>query len=99
MKHALLQIAPTQTRVDPTWDQSAFTNGIVSNLERPPSLGVHSFRSTSTSFRLVVRFARRSTLFYDEDVTDLRRPVSAAYIGMKAVEISRSGQQHARRRL
>ena len=54
---------------------------------------------TSASFRLVVRFARRNTLFYDEDVTDLPRPVSAVYVGMKAMEIGRHGQHDVRRSL
>ena len=54
---------------------------------------------TSGSFRLVVRFARRNTLFYDEDVTDLPRPVSAVYVGMKAMEIGRHGQADVRRSL
>ena len=54
---------------------------------------------TSGSFRLVVRFARRNTLFYDEDVTDLPRPVSSVYAGMKAMEIGRHGQADVRRSL
>ena len=54
---------------------------------------------TSASFRLVVRFARRNTLFYDEDITDLPRPVSAVYVGMKAMEIGRHGQHDVRRSL
>ena len=54
---------------------------------------------TSASFRLVVRFARRNTLFYDEDVTDLPRPVSSVYAGMKAMEIGRHGQADVRRSL
>ena len=37
--------------------------------------------------RLVVRFARRNTLFCDEDLTDLPRFVSAVYVGVKGVEI------------
>jgi hypothetical protein len=37
--------------------------------------------------RLVVRFVRRNALFYDEDLTNLPRLVSAVYVGMKAVEI------------
>lgn len=35
--------------------------------------------------RLAVRFARRNTLFYDEDLTDLLRLVSAVSVGMKAM--------------
>ena len=54
---------------------------------------------TNASFRLVVRFARRNTLFYDEDITALPRLVSAVYVGMKAMEISRYGQHDARSRL
>ena len=54
---------------------------------------------TNASFRLVVRFARRNTLFFDEDVTDLPQLVSAAYVGMKAMDIGRYGQHDARRRL
>jgi hypothetical protein len=40
----------------------------------------------------IVRFARRNTLFYDEDITALPRLVSAVYVGMKAMEISRYGR-------
>ena len=45
---------------------------------------------------MVVRFARRITLFYDQDVTALPRLVPAVYVGMKAMEISRRGQHGAR---
>src|SRR2546430_15538477 len=45
---------------------------------------------------MVVRFARRITLFYDQDVTALPRLVPAVYVGMKAMEISRYGQHDAR---
>jgi hypothetical protein len=47
----------------------------------------------------IVRFVRRNTLFYDEDITALPRLVSAVYVGMKAMEISRYGQHDARSRL
>jgi hypothetical protein len=47
----------------------------------------------------VVRIARRNTLFYDEDVADLPRLVSAVYVGMKAMEIGGHGRDDARRRL
>jgi hypothetical protein len=59
----------------------------------------HTSWSRDASFRLVVRFARRNTLFYDEDITALPRLVSAVYVGMKAMEISRYGQHDARSRL
>ena len=38
----------------------------------------------------IVRFVCRNTLFYDEDITALI--VSAVYVGMKAMEISRYGR-------
>ncbi len=40
----------------------------------------------------IVRFVCRNTLFYDEDITALPRLVSAVYVGMKAMEISRYGR-------
>src|SRR6266480_3162836 len=56
----------------------------------------HTSWSRDASFRLLVRFARRNTLFYDEDMTALSRLVSAVHVGMKAMEISRYGQHDAR---
>jgi hypothetical protein len=40
-----------------------------------------------------VRFARYRTLFYDEDVTNLPRRVSAVNVGMKAMEIRQYGHR------
>jgi hypothetical protein len=37
----------------------------------------------------IVRFVCRDTLFYDEDITALPRLVSAVYVRMKAMEMSR----------
>jgi hypothetical protein len=46
--------------------------------------------------RLVVRFARRNTLLYDEDLTDLPRDLSPRD---ESHGISQYGQRDARRRL
>src|SRR6266508_3327576 len=62
-----------------------------------PTVG-HTSWSRDASFRLVVRFARRNTLFYDQDITALPRLVSAVYVGMKAMKTSRYGQHDARSR-
>jgi hypothetical protein len=69
---------------------------LASNIRR---IGSRWRMRKNASFRLVVRFARRNTLFYDEVVTALPGLVSTVYVGDEAMEMSRYGQHDARRRL
>ena len=57
--------------------------GLLDRLRRRNQIGTECAQTHRFDL-LAVRFARRNTLFCDEDVTDLPRLIFAVYVGMKA---------------